>query len=155
MATLYMNKRIWISLGVFIALVIAYEGIDAYLNYRIRHQEPWKLVADCEQDRVTRMKFATTVNSPDGHFEREDRFAVLAKAKDVDEGTSKKKVAKLLGEPSFVEGTTTEDGKFGSCEWHYVLSGKREPSGFFTERQALSIAFDEIGHVKSKSELKR
>src|ERR1043165_1221241 len=149
-----MNKRVWISLGVFAALVLAYEGIDSYWNYRIRHQEPWKLVADCEYDKVTRMKFASTVTSADGRYSREDKFDVLAKAKDIDEGTSKRKVRKLLGDPTFVEGTTTEDGKFSSCEWHYVFAGRKDGS-YFIDRQALVIAFDEIGQVKSTTETGR
>jgi hypothetical protein len=136
--------------------VIAWVAIDAYTIYRIRHQEPWKLVADCEYDRTTRMKFASSVTSPDGQYKNDDKFALLTKANAVDEGMSRKKVAKLLGQPTFVEGTTTEDSsKFDSCEWHYVFSGRREPSGFFVEREGLVIAFDELGKVKSKQELKR
>jgi hypothetical protein len=150
-----MSKRIWISLGTFLVVVGAYFAITGYLNYRTRHQEPWKLVADCEQDKVTRMKFGSSVGSPDGRYTREDKFAVLASAKDVDEGTSKKKVLKRLGDPSFVEGTTSDDGKFAACEWHYVFAGRTEPSGYFTEKEALVIAFDAIGEMKSKMEMKR
>jgi hypothetical protein len=149
-----MNKRIWISLGVFVALIVAYEAIDSYLNYRVRQQEPWKLVADCEQDRVTRMKFGSSVSAENGQYTREDKFAVLATSNKIEPGMSKKKVRKLIGDPAFVEGNTTEDGRFGSCEWHYVFAGRREPSGYFTEREALVVAFDEIGDVKSKTELK-
>jgi hypothetical protein len=163
-----MNKRIWISLGAFVVVVVvAYVSITGYMHYRMRHQEPWKLVADCEQDRVTRMKFGSSLGTPDDRYTRADKFAVLAKAKDVDEGTSRKKVTRLLGEPSFVEGTTTEgtateEGvpkeqgpKFAGCEWHYVFAGRREPTGYFTEREGLVVVFDEIGEVKSKTEIKR
>jgi hypothetical protein len=163
-----MNKRIWISLGAFVVVVlIAWFAINGYLNYRTRHQEPWKLVADCEQDKVTRMKFGSSLGTSDGRYTREDKFAVLAKAKDVDEGTSRKRVARLLGEPTFVEGTTTEgtvteEGsskdqgpKFAGCEWHYVFAGRREPTGYFTEREGLVVVFDEIGEVNSKTEIKR
>jgi SmpA / OmlA family len=150
-----MKNRVWIVVGVLAVLGIAFLVIDAVTNYRIRHQEPWKLVADCEYDRVTRMKFAASIAAPDGRYTREDKFAVLARAKDVEEGMSKKKVAKLLGQPAFVEGTTTDEGaKFGACEWHYVFSGRREDTGYFTDRDALVVAFDEVGQVKSTSESK-
>jgi hypothetical protein len=150
-----MNNRIWTAVAAVAVVVIAWFAIDSYIDYRIRHQEPWKLVADCEYDKVTRMKFGSAVNSPDGRYTRDDKFALLAKAKDVDEGMSKKKVLRLLGTPTFVEGTTSDDGKFDSCEWHYVFSGRREPTGYFTDREALVIAFDEIGRVKSSKELGR
>lgn len=150
-----MKNRILVIAGALVLLVIAFFVIDAVTDYRIRHQEPWKLVADCEYDKVTRIKFGESLSSADGRYQRDDKFAVLDKAKAVDEGTSKKKVLKLLGPPTFVEGTTTEEGaKFGSCEWHYVFSGRREPSGYFTEGEALVIAFDEIGEVKSTTETK-
>jgi outer membrane protein assembly factor BamE (lipoprotein component of BamABCDE complex) len=151
-----MKNRILVIAGALVLLVIAFTVIDAVTNYRIRHQEPWKLVADCEYNKVTRIKFGESLSTPDGRYSRDDKFAVLDKAKAVDEGKSKKKVMKLLGPPTFVEGTTTDEGaKFGSCEWHYVFSGRREPSGYFTERNALVIAFDEIGEVKSSKELGR
>ena len=150
-----MNNRIWIAVGVLVFVVVAFFAIDSYMDYRIRHQEPWKLVADCEYDKVTRMKFGSSIASPDGRYTRDDKFALLAKAKDVEEGMSKKKVARVLGDPTFVEGNTAEDGKFDSCEWHYVFSGRRESTGYFTDREALVVAFDEIGHVKSSKEVGR
>lgn len=150
-----MKSRILVTVGALVVLVVAFMVIDAYTNYRIRHQEPWKLVADCEYDKVTRIKFGESLSNPDGRYQRDDKFAVLDRAKAVDEGKSKKKVMKLLGAPTFVEGTTTDEGaKFDSCEWHYVFSGRREPTGYFTERDALVIAFDEIGKVKSTTETK-
>jgi hypothetical protein len=150
-----MKKRVWIIVAAVVVVVVAWVVIDSVIDYRIRHQEPWKLVADCEYERPTRMKFGSSLSSSDGRYTNDAKFALLAKSKDVDEGKSKKKVTKILGEPTFVEGTTTEDGKFNACEWHYVFAGRTEPSGYFTEREGLVIAFDELGKVKSKQELKR
>lgn len=150
-----MKKRIWIAVGCLVLVVTAYFAIDSYIDNRIRHQEPWKLVADCEQDKVTRMKFGGTVTATDGRYTREDKFAILARSNNVEPGMSRKKVTKLLGQPSFVEGNTTDEGQFANCEWHYVFAGRKEDTGYFTEQQALVVAFDELGKVKSKSELKR
>ena len=147
-----MNKKRWAIVGAVLALGVAFLVIDAVTNYRIRHQEPWKLVADCEYDKATRMKFGASVSTENGRYQREDKFALLAKEKDVEQGMSRKKVRKVLGDPSFVEGTTTEDGKFDSCEWHYVISGRREPTGYFTDGEALVVTFDELGEVKSVTE---
>jgi outer membrane protein assembly factor BamE (lipoprotein component of BamABCDE complex) len=112
-------------------------------------------VADCEQDKVTRMKFGGTVEAANGRYVREDKFAILTRSNEVEAGMSRKKVTKLLGQPSFVEGNTTDEGQFANCEWHYVFAGRKEDTGYFTEQQALIIAFDELGKVKSKSERKQ
>src|SRR5690242_9330915 len=98
------NKRVWIGIGAVVYLVIVYVAVTSYLDYRTRHQEPWKLVADCEQGRVTRMNFGSAITAPDGRYTREDKFAVLAKSSGVEPGMSKKKVTKLIGDPGFVEG---------------------------------------------------